>query len=93
MNILLTNKDIAPQDFKKIDWSNSIVVFGCSIAFGTGLTDEEFINQMPLWAKDIPFLKSDIIKFDRQYPKALDDEHPGTECYAQFAKSVFNEIQ
>lgn len=28
-------------EFDDIDWNNSVVIFGCSNVFGTGLTDEE----------------------------------------------------
>lgn len=32
-------------EFKNIDWTNSIVVFGCSIVFGVGLTDDDTIDK------------------------------------------------
>jgi hypothetical protein len=31
------------QEFDDIDWANSIVIFGCSFIFGTGVTDEHTI--------------------------------------------------
>jgi len=32
------------KEFDNIDWSNSVVIFGCSNVFGRGLTDEETIS-------------------------------------------------
>jgi hypothetical protein len=32
------------QEFKKIDWSNSIVIFGCSNVFGIGVDDNETLS-------------------------------------------------
>jgi hypothetical protein len=31
------------ENFNSIDWTNSVVVFGCSMVFGTGLHEEETI--------------------------------------------------
>jgi len=32
------------EEFDNIDWKNSIVMFGCSFVFGTGVTDEHTIS-------------------------------------------------
>ena len=32
------------ESFDKIDWSNSILIFGCSITFGVGVDDEDTIS-------------------------------------------------
>jgi hypothetical protein len=32
------------DEFKNIDWKNSVVIFGCSNAFGVGLDDQEVVS-------------------------------------------------
>lgn len=39
----LNSNGYRTKEFKKIDWANSIVVFGCSDVFGDGLDDEDTI--------------------------------------------------
>ena len=40
----INNRGYRTAEFKKIDWANSIVLFGCSIAFGVGLDDADTIS-------------------------------------------------
>lgn len=40
----VNNKKYRTNDFKEVDWQNSIVVFGCSYVFGTGLADTDTIT-------------------------------------------------
>jgi hypothetical protein len=39
----LNSRGYRTNEFKKIDWANSIVVFGCSNVFGIGLDDQDTI--------------------------------------------------
>lgn len=40
----LNSSNYRTKDFDKIDWTNSIVVFGCSMVFGTGLAEDELLT-------------------------------------------------
>jgi hypothetical protein len=42
------------KEFKTIDWANSIVVFGCSVVFGTGVDDQHTIPAMMERQSGIP---------------------------------------
>jgi len=49
-------------------------------------------NNIPEWAQDINFLKSDIQFLRKIYPPALDGSHPGEACHREYAHLVWNEI-
>jgi hypothetical protein len=40
----LNSQGYRTQEFDDIDWSESVVIFGCSYIFGTGVTDEHTIS-------------------------------------------------
>jgi len=40
----LNSKGYRTEEFKKIDWAESVVMFGCSMVYGTGVTDEDTIS-------------------------------------------------
>jgi hypothetical protein len=40
----LNSKNYRTAEFEKIDWSNSIVIFGCSNIFGVGVDEEETVS-------------------------------------------------
>jgi hypothetical protein len=42
-HILVNSQGYRTKEFDDIDWNNSIVLFGCSMAFGAGLDDNETI--------------------------------------------------
>jgi hypothetical protein len=52
----------------------------------------EDIDNGPKWFNNIKFLQTNFKDVQEQFPKALDDYHPGTECHAFIANSIFDEI-
>jgi hypothetical protein len=46
----LNSQGYRTQEFDDLDWTNSIVIFGCSYIFGTGVTDE---NTIPYFLEKI----------------------------------------
>lgn len=42
------------KEFSKIDWNNSIVIFGCSITFGLGVSEEDTISSQLYKLSGIP---------------------------------------
>jgi hypothetical protein len=42
--IKLNSLDYRAPEFSDINWAESVVIFGCSIAYGVGLSDEETIS-------------------------------------------------
>jgi hypothetical protein len=44
------------QEFSDIDWSNSIVMFGCSNTFGVGLDDKDIVSTKLQELLDIPII-------------------------------------
>jgi len=41
----LNNQGYRTKNFEDIDWKESVVIFGCSNVFGSGLTDEDTISE------------------------------------------------
>lgn len=46
---------------------------------------------MPVWNK-VEFLKPNINALRHEYPRAIDNSHPGEECHAEFARLVRDEL-
>jgi hypothetical protein len=44
VNYTVNSENYRTDEFDTIDWSQSIVIFGCSNVFGTGITDEDTIS-------------------------------------------------
>ena len=52
----------------------------------------ENIDHGPKWFKDVEFLNTNFSTCQDNFPKALDNYHPGKECHAFVAENIFNEI-
>lgn len=44
VNYTVNSQGYRTKEFNNIDWSNSVVIFGCSTVFGTGVTDDHTID-------------------------------------------------
>ena len=50
----LNSNSYRTKEFSKIDWNNSIVIFGCSITFGLGVSEEDTISSQLYKLSGIP---------------------------------------
>jgi len=42
VNYTVNSQGYRTEEFEKIDWAQSVVIFGCSTVFGTGVSDESY---------------------------------------------------
>ncbi len=56
----LNSNGYRTHEFKDIDWANSVVIFGCSYVFGTGLDDKDTISSRLEEILNIPVINMGI---------------------------------
>jgi hypothetical protein len=60
VNYSVNSDGYRTKEFKTIDWANSIVVFGCSVVFGTGVDNQHTIPAMIEQQSGIPTINMGI---------------------------------
>lgn len=104
VNYTLNSHGYRTREFEDIDWKNSIVIFGCSRIFGTGVDDshtiptflEEFANtpviNMGMSGTSIQFALHNSLMLYKKYgiPKAVIYGMTGIGRYLYYQKSHVN---
>lgn len=89
------------KEFKDIDWSNSIVIFGCSYIFGTGVDDSHTVSffleklynvpviNMGMGGSSIQFALHNSLMLYKKYglPKAVIYGMPGITRYLLYQRN------
>ena len=79
-------------DFDKIDWSNSIVVFGCSHVFGVGLHEEDTLSGCLSSLTNIPVINMGVISSSIEYSSynsiILNEHYPTPKAVIQVYSSI-----
>lgn len=60
INYSVNSSGYRTKEFKNVDWANSIVVFGCSVVFGTGVDNQHTIPAMIEQQSGIPTINMGI---------------------------------
>jgi hypothetical protein len=56
VNYVINSQGYRTQEFNKIDWANSIVMFGCSTVFGIGVDNQHTISHFLSELLDMPVI-------------------------------------
>jgi hypothetical protein len=84
----LNSNGYRTHEFKDIDWANSIVIFGCSYVFGTGLDDKHTISSQLEEMLNIPVINMGVggssMMFNLHNSMLLRDGYPTPKAIVMF---------
>ena len=86
-------------DFRMRSWFNMYTAYlhlsslNVKFYFLNLLFDQRFHDLRPKWSEKITFLKPNLNYLSKQYPKALDNKHPGLIPHMLVAKRILEEIR